>query len=107
MERHALLRMGGFSLCHSKVIGVRHREMDFRSVLDEGDDASPNGRRVRQGKAAFTTGAYSLEKVAFTQYHAPYMRRPTLLTPQHNALRRSALIQGKAVAHRRERTPCT
>ena len=35
----------GFSLCHSKVIGVRHREMDFRSVLDEGDDASPNGRR--------------------------------------------------------------
>ena len=38
MERHALLRMGGCSLCHSKVIGVRHREMDFRSVLGEGDD---------------------------------------------------------------------
>ena len=37
--------MSGFSLCHSKVIdskviGVRHREMDFRSVLDEGDDGN-------------------------------------------------------------------
>ena len=30
----------GFSLCHSKVIGVRHREMDFRSVLDERDDGN-------------------------------------------------------------------
>ena len=30
----------GFALCHSKVIGVRHREMDFRLVLDEGDDGN-------------------------------------------------------------------
>ena len=65
MERHALLRMGGFSLCHSKVIGVRHRELDFRSVLDEGDDASPNGRRVRQGKAAFYDRRVLLGKSRF------------------------------------------
>ena len=44
-EGKTIAERAGFALCHSKVIGVRHREMDFRSVLDEGDDASPNGRR--------------------------------------------------------------
>ena len=35
-EGKATAERVGFALCHSKVIGVRHREMDFRSVLDEG-----------------------------------------------------------------------
>ena len=39
-EGRTTAERAGFSLCHSKVIGVRHREMDFRSVLDEGDDGN-------------------------------------------------------------------
>ena len=50
--------------------------------------------------AAFSIGGEAKR----TQYHAPYMRCPTLLTPQPTALRRSALIQGKAHFYRREHT---